>query len=121
MKLSKFEELMIKNSSKYNMEKGKELLENKELLKLNVHKNDYIYNIYGNFKQENSNEFFSSHLKIDTKNEKIIILLINLHYKGDYMNKEREKKILEEILKSKKVTVKELAKKLYIIKLIIKN
>ena len=30
------------------------------------------------------------------------------------MNKEREKKILEEILKSKKVTVKELAKKLYI-------
>lgn len=72
MKLSKFEELIIKNSSKYNMEKGKELLKNKELLKLNVHKNDYIYNIYGNFKQENSNEFFSSHLKIDTKNEKII-------------------------------------------------
>lgn len=72
MKLSKFEELIIKNSSKYNMEKGKELLKNKELLKLNVHKNEYIYNIYGNFKQENSNEFFSSHLKIDTKNEKII-------------------------------------------------
>ena len=72
MKLSKFEELIIKNSSKYNIEKGKELLKNKELLKLNIHKNDYIYNIYGNFKQENSNEFFSSHLKIDTKNEKII-------------------------------------------------
>lgn len=72
MKLSKFEELIINNSSKYNIEKGKELLKNKELLKLNVHKNDYIYNIYGSFKKENSNEFFSSHLKIDTKNEKII-------------------------------------------------
>lgn len=32
---------------------------------------------------------------------------------GDYMNKEREKRILEEILKTKKVTVKELANKLY--------
>ena len=44
----------------------------------------------------------------------MIISLINLQYKGDYMNKEREKKILEEILKTKKVTVNELAKKLYI-------
>ena len=29
MKLSKFEELIINNSSKYNIEKGKELLKNK--------------------------------------------------------------------------------------------
>lgn len=72
LKLSKVEELIINNSSKYNMEKGIQILNDKKVLKLNVHKIDNIYNLYGSFKENSSNKLFSSHLKIDTKSEKII-------------------------------------------------
>lgn len=80
MKLSKFEELIMNNCSKYNIEKGRKLLKNKEVLKLNIHKNENIYNIYCNFKKENANELLSSHLKIDTKNEKIILCKCRCDY-----------------------------------------
>lgn len=72
LKLSKVEELIINNSSKYNMEKGIQLLKDKKVLKLNVHKIDNLYNLYGSFKENSSNKLFSSHLKIDTKSEKIV-------------------------------------------------
>lgn len=79
MKISELENLIIKNSSKYNLIKGKELLKNNSITKFNVHKIDTSYNIYGNFKSDNKTQNYSSHLKIDLKDERITLSKCSCH------------------------------------------
>ena len=71
MKISKLEEIILKNSSKFNLNRGKEILKNKDLIKVSIHKLDEIYNIYGTFKSNNMLKNHNTHLKLDLKNEKI--------------------------------------------------
>lgn len=72
MKISKLEELLLKNASKVNIIRGQKLLDENKLIKLNVNKIDNFYNIYGNFKSENKLQTYSSHIKLDIKNEMIV-------------------------------------------------
>lgn len=73
MKLSKLEELVLKNTSTINVKRAEKILDNDELIKFNIHKADNFYNVYGNFKSENKLQSYSAHLKIDYKNERMII------------------------------------------------
>lgn len=73
MKLSKLEELVLKNTSTINVKRAEGILCNNDLIKFNIHKIDNFYNIYGNFKSENKLQSYSAHLKIDYKNEKLVI------------------------------------------------
>lgn len=71
MKITKLEEIILKNSSKFNLNRGKEILQNKDLIKISIHKSDENYNIYGIFKSKNMLKNHNAHLKVDFKNEKI--------------------------------------------------
>ncbi|MDO5516581.1 MAG: DEAD/DEAH box helicase [Clostridium sp.] len=73
MKLSKLEELVLKNTSTINVKRAEKILDDNELIKFNIHKADNFYNVYGNFKSENKLQSYSAHLRIDFKNEKIVI------------------------------------------------
>ncbi|WP_455796679.1 hypothetical protein [Clostridium butyricum] len=53
MKISDLENIIIRNTSKINMTRGKKLLDDKAFT-IDVHKVDNFYNIYGNFKSENN-------------------------------------------------------------------
>lgn len=50
MKLSKLEEIVLGSTSTINVNRAKKLLNDKELIKFNIHKSEGYYNIYGNFK-----------------------------------------------------------------------
>lgn len=70
MKISDLENIIIRNTSKINMTRGKKLLDDKAFT-IDVHKVDNFYNIYGNFKSENNFKKCNPHLRIDMKNKKI--------------------------------------------------
>lgn len=73
MKLSKLEELVLKNTSTINVKRAEKILDDNELIKFNIHKADNFYNVYGNFKSDNKLQSYSAHLKIDFKSEKILL------------------------------------------------
>ncbi|WP_198944307.1 SNF2 helicase associated domain-containing protein, partial [Clostridium puniceum] len=73
MKISELEKLILDNTSKFNLNKGKQILEGSNLPKINIKKAEDNYNIYGNFNSENKLQSCNSHLKIDIIN-KIITL-----------------------------------------------
>ncbi|WP_455819209.1 SNF2-related protein [Clostridium butyricum] len=70
MKISDLENIIIRNTSKINMTRGKKLLDDKAFT-IDVHKVDNFYNIYGDFKSENNFKKCNPHLRIDMKNKKI--------------------------------------------------
>lgn len=96
MKLSKLEEIVLSNTSTINVNRAKNILSSKELIKFNIHKSEDYYNIYGNFKSENKLQSYSAHLKIDLKNEIITLsrcncntykdgVIGNNHYKCEHI------------------------------------
>ena len=70
MKISELENIIIKNSSKLNIIRGRKLLEDKSF-NIDVHKVDNFYNIYGRFKSEKNNKNYNPHLRIDVINKKL--------------------------------------------------
>ncbi|MBE6062093.1 MAG: ATP-dependent helicase [Clostridium butyricum] len=77
MKLSKLEEIILSNTSTININRAKNILNNKELMRFNIHKSEGYYNVYGNFKSENKLQSYSAHLKIDLKEEMITLAKCN--------------------------------------------
>lgn len=73
MKISELEKIILENTSKLNLNRGKEILKRGDLTKINISKIDDCYNIYGSFKCENKIQSCSSHLKINFKAKKIIL------------------------------------------------
>ncbi|MGN0144189.1 MAG: SNF2-related protein [Clostridium sp.] len=71
MKVSELEDIILKNASKLNISKGRDLLKDNSL-KIDVHKVDNVYNIYGNFKSSSELKNCNPHLRIDIKNKKLI-------------------------------------------------
>ena len=71
MKISELEKIILDNSSKLNLNRGKEILKSGNLTKISINNIDDNYNIYGNFKGENKIQNCNSHLKIDIKNKKL--------------------------------------------------
>ena len=70
MKVSELEDIILKNASKINISKGRSLCEDKSL-KIDVHKINSVYNIYGSFKNSSELKNCSPHLRIDIKNKKL--------------------------------------------------
>ena len=92
MKLSKLEEIVLGSTSTINVNRAKKLLNDKELIKFNIHKSEGYYNIYGNFKSENKLQSYSAHLKIDLKNEVITLSKCNCNtYKDGSVGNNRYK------------------------------
>jgi len=73
MKISELEKIILDNSSKINLNRGKEILKRVDLTKISINKIDDNYNIYGNFKCENKIQNYNSHLKINIKNKTITL------------------------------------------------
>lgn len=88
MKISELENIIIKNSSKLNITRGRKLLENKSF-NIDVHKVDNFYNIYGRFKSEKNRKNYNPHLRIDLINEKLSFTKCNcsIFEEGDLKNR----------------------------------
>ena len=71
MKISELEKLILDNASKFNLSKGKQILEDGNLPEISIKKVKNDYNIYGNFNSENKIQSYNSHLKINILNKKI--------------------------------------------------
>ena len=76
MKVSELEDILLKNVSKINISKGRNLLKDNSL-KIDVHKVNNVYNIYGNFKSIRHINNYTPHLRIDIKNKKLIFTKCN--------------------------------------------
>ena len=70
MKISEIENIIINNSSKINLTRGRKINEDK-LINIDIRKVENFYNIYGNFNSESSLKKYRPHLRIDLKNKKI--------------------------------------------------
>jgi superfamily II DNA or RNA helicase len=73
LKISELEKLIFDNASKFNLAKGKQILEDGNFPKINIKKIENDYNIYGNFNSENKVQSYNSHLKIDILNKRITL------------------------------------------------
>lgn len=73
MKISELEKIILENTSKFNLNRGKELLKNGDLVKVSISKVENYYNIYGSFKCKNKIHNYNSHLKINLKDKKIVL------------------------------------------------
>lgn len=71
LKVSELEDLILKNASKINLTRGKDIIASKKLSKLNVHKVGKEYNIYGNFKNDKNSFMYNPHMKINLMDKKI--------------------------------------------------
>ena len=71
MKISELEKLILDNASKFNLSKGKQILEDGNLPEISIKKVKNDNNIYGNFNSENKIQSYNSHLKINILNKKI--------------------------------------------------
>lgn len=76
MKISEIENIIINNSSKINITRGRRINENK-LISIDIRKVENFYNIYGNFNDDSSLKRYRPHLRIDLKNKKIAFAKCN--------------------------------------------
>ena len=88
MKISELENLIFKNSSKINIMRGRNLIEENSI-NIDVHKVNSIYNVYGINKSKNELKYYNSHLRIDIKNRKISFTKCScsLFQEHDFKNK----------------------------------
>lgn len=88
MKISEIENIIINNSSKINLTRGRKINEDK-LISIDIRKVENFYNIYGNFNSESSLKKYRPHLRIDLKNKKIAFSKCNcsIFEENDMKNK----------------------------------
>lgn len=88
MKISELENLILKNSSKINIIRGRNLIEDNSI-DIDVHKVSSVYNVYGIIRSKNGLKNYNSHLRIDIKNKKISFgkCSCSLFQEHDFKNK----------------------------------
>lgn len=76
MKISEIENIIVNNSSKINITRGRRINEDK-LISIDIRKVENFYNIYGNFNGDSSLKKYRPHLRIDLKNKRIAFAKCN--------------------------------------------
>ena len=76
MKISELENIILENSSKISILRGKNLIEDKSL-NISIHKVDNFYNVYGDLKDNRTLKNYKPHLRIDVKNKKLTFTKCN--------------------------------------------
>ena len=76
MKISELENIILKNSSKTSISRGKNLIEDKSF-SIDIHKVGNSYNIYGSLNNDKNLKNYKPHLRIDLKNKKLAFTKCN--------------------------------------------
>ncbi|WP_252229111.1 SNF2-related protein [Clostridium sp. ZBS15] len=78
MKLLDLESQLLKSISKISLTKGKDIITDKKLVRLNGKKIESLYNIYGKIKDDKLKEY-NPHLRLDLKNGKVTLAKCECH------------------------------------------